>query len=530
MNDLEIRSADLEYREDSESGYLEGIAVPYGQIANIGGKFQERFAERSMETEGTVWLYHQHKDPIGVVEATEERSEGFFIRAKLALSDLAKSVREQLQNGSLKSLSVGFVPMEHRDEDGVKVITRARLREVSVVAKPAYSLALVTHNREDTNDREPVAITKENAVDTPTASAAELTEVRGAVEELEQRFNMFTPAPVETEKVDTRSAAAFVKALASGDVEARESYERVLAHLNDEAQTRAYTGGTISDAPVKDAWVADLTNIFDSSSGVQARLFSTGTLPATGNNVEFAELLANTVKFEQQVNEGDDLAYGKVTLTTRTAPVKTYGGRVQLSRQAIERSTLPVLNRSLEALALAAGARKKAELRTAIASVVAARKAIATNGGVVVLGATLAAATADNWTGALIDAAVKYDTLDGSPEFLIVSASVFKKLHTLTVSGERVFSIQGDGNRAGTLSLPGLTGSLAGIPVFLDAGQAGDEAYFGASRAVRQYDSSLVSLQDENVVNLTKDFSVYRYGAIAAEVPQLIVPVKLAAS
>jgi len=137
MSELEIRSAELEYREDAESGYLEGIAVPYGQVANIGGQFQERFETGSVEPEGTVWLYHQHKDPIGVVEVSEHRSEGFWIRAKLALSDLAKSTREQLQNGALKALSVGFVPTETRDEDGIRVITRARLREVSVVAEPA---------------------------------------------------------------------------------------------------------------------------------------------------------------------------------------------------------------------------------------------------------------------------------------------------------------------------------------------------------------------------------------------------------
>src|SRR5690606_2251814 len=62
------------------------------------------------------------------------------------------------------------------------------------------------------------------------------------------------------------------------------------------------------------------------------------------------------------------------------------------------------------------------------------------------------------------------------------------------------------------------------------AGQTGDSAYFVNSRAIRQYDSALISLQDENIINLSKDFSVYRYGAIATEMPQLIVPVKLAAS
>ena len=36
-----------------------------------------------------------------------------------------------------------------------------------------------------------------------------------------------------------------------------------------------------------------------------------------------------------------------------------------------------------------------------------------------------------------------------------------------------------------------------------------------------------MSLQDENVLNLSKDFSVYRYGAVADEIPAGVVPVKI---
>jgi hypothetical protein len=147
----------------------------------------------------------------------------------------------------------------------------------------------------------------------------------------------------------------------------------------------------------------------------------------------------------------------------------------------------------------------------------------------VVLGATLAAATASNWEDALIDAAIKYDGEAQEMERMFVSATVFKKLRSLTVSGERVFQVD-KGNASGTLDLPGLRGDFAGIPVSLDVGQAGDKAYFANHRAIRQYDSALYSLSDENIINLSKDYSVYFYGAVAPEIPQLIVPVKLAAS
>src|SRR5690606_10738576 len=112
-------------------------------------------------------------------------------------------------------------------------------------------------------------------------------------------------------------------------------------------------------------------------------------------------------------------------------PVKTYGGWTQLSRQEIERSSVPVLNRSLEALAQAAGKRAKIELRTAFSTAKTAREAIATNGGVVVLGATLTAATYNNWVSAIVDGAIKFDEEALNPDALVVSASVFKKLASL---------------------------------------------------------------------------------------------------
>lgn len=523
---------------DTDKGIISGIAVPYESPVRIrewwGDEYDEQFARGSVEDDGAL-AFWRHDEPIGYMSAATETDAGRSVELQISQTALGRDVltlaRDLKTGGRAMQMSVGFeaggdFTIEERDNDVPLVTrTRTRVREVSLVPFGAYGEgASVTEVREDRKRKEQPMSVK------TAADPADLIQVRESVEELERRFDALPTAPVETSPTfDTRSAGAFLQALAGGDKDAIESYNRSQEHLHDELQTRAYTGGTTADAPVKDGWVGDLTRIFDASSGVLSEIFSTGTLPATGMNIEYAELLANTVQVTEQAVEGDDLAYGKVTLTTKTAPVKTYGGYTQLSRQQIDRSTLPVLNRSLEAMAVAAGARKKAVLRAAVGTVVTARKAIAANAGVVLLGATLSAGVAGNWEDALIDAAIKYDGLDASPDALIVSATVFKKLRSLTVAGERVFQVY-DKNASGSLNLPGLTGNLAGLNVYLDAGQAGDEAYFANSRAIRQYDSALVSLQDENIINLSKDFSVYRYGAVAPEIPQLIVPVKLAAS
>ena len=389
--ELEIREA-TELRADAETGTIEGYALRYGETIQVGG-IRERFERGAFESATDVKLFANHREPIGLVTALEDREEGLYLKARISDTATGRDTLTLLRDGVLNKLSVGFRPVSSRDEAGVIVRTAVDLREVSVVTFPAYKSSDVTAVREEnetsnsTNNADRTEVGKET-VNMSEDNTTDLLEVRETVEDLERRFSVFASSKEEAPAGDTRSAAAFVKALASGDESAISAYNRSQEFMYEE---RAYAGGTSADAPVKDAWVGDLTRIFDASSGVLAQVFSTGTLPAQGNNIEYAELLANTVQVTEQAAEGDDLPYGKVTLTTKTAPVKTYGGYVQLTRQAIERSTLPVLNRSLEALAVAAGARKKAVLRAAYAAAVSAREGIATNGGVVVLGATLAA-------------------------------------------------------------------------------------------------------------------------------------------
>lgn len=516
---LETRS--FEVRETKTgSRTFTGVAVPFDKPADIGGMYTERFESGAVEipASGKVLLYWRHSEPIGVLTSWEDAAEGWTVEARISETARGDEAYTLLRDGVIGELSIGFIPLEHRSDDETGEITRTRVevREVSLVPFGAYGAdAPVTDVRAKAASDTPNALERSTMTDTVTA--AEVTELRGTIEELSRSVANLASRDDDAPTVDTRSAGELLKGIVSGDESAVSAYER------------AYTGGTSADALVRPQGIVDLVRIFDASSGVLADTFGTGTLPATGNTIEFAEIASNTITVTEQVAEGDEIPFGKVAITTRTAPVKTYAGGTQLTRQSIERSTVGVLNTSLEALATAAGARKKAVLRAAFQSLVTAREAIASNGGVVVLGATLAAGTAGNWEDALIDAAIKFEAENLEIERMIVSASVFKKLRSLTVSGERVFTV-GEKNASGTLDLPGLSGDFGGIDVRLDAGATGDKAAFVNGRAIRAYDSPLVSLSDEELITLSKSFAVYRYGAVAAEVPAAVVPVKLAAS
>lgn len=542
---------------DADRGIIRGIAVPYEQPVRIrdwDGEYDEQFAPGSVDDAGAL-AFWRHKDPIGYLAGATEAPAGRDVELKVSDTVLGRDAltlaRDLQAGGRPLQLSIGFAPggeftVEERKND-VPLVTRTkvRVREVSLVPFGAYGEgATVTAVRQLTNPKEnPMPLETPPALPAVTPAPATDASLRAQVDDLERRLAIVTQRPDEGEPRDLRSAAAFLKALAAGDPATIAAYNRSQEHLYDEIQHRAYTGGTSADSPIKDGWVGDLTRIFDASSGVLSSFFSTGTLPAEGMNIEFAELATNTTTVTEQVAEGDDLLFGKVTLTTRTAPVKTYGGYTQLTRQQIERSSLPVLGRSLDALALAAGARKKAALRAAYDALITARTAIAANAGVLVLGATLPNSKESHWTDLVIAAATRYDALNLGIDGLLVSTHVFtqlkntNKIEVVTigageqaVGGQSSFRVSSAAPQVGVLNLPGLTGDLAGLTVIGDPGFTSAQAAFANAAALRQYDSALVSLQDENIINLSKDFSVYRYGAVAAEIPAAVVPVKLAAS
>lgn len=508
MTDLEIR--EFRATPTADEATVEGIAVPYGETISVGG-FRERFAPGAAEGSEGVKLFWRHDEIIGAVDTLEDREDGLFIRARIADTTLGRDARALLKLGAIDRFSVGFIPVEDReDEDGTIVRTKVALREVSLVPHPAYSGATVTQARAALEDvRSDSAANPDNnerSDMTDTNVAAEVDEIRGSIEELSREVRSLATVKDETPAVDNRSAGEILQGIVRGD----------------ETAIRAYEGGTTDNAPMKAGWVGDLTRIFDNSSGVLSQIFGQGTLPAAGMSIEYAELATNTMSVTEQADEGEALAQGQVTLTTKTAPVKTYGGGTSLSRQAIERSNLPVLNRSLEALAQAAGVRKKLEMRAAFNALVAAR---VTAEDVIDIAAT---PSAYDWADAVIDAAINLESKGAGIDALVVSTDVFKTLVRLESDGHRLFRIDGAERTVGELDLTGLVGDVAGVKVVADTAASAGSAAFVNARAIRQYDSAVVNLSDEDIVTLTRDFSVYRYGAVAAEIPGFVVPVEFA--
>jgi HK97 family phage prohead protease/HK97 family phage major capsid protein len=494
---FEVRDVNLDARE------VTGIAVPYDTVSN-----NEMFSYGAAVPAENTMLFWEHDDVIGRVTAWEQTSAGLMITARFTEGvQQADEAYALVKDGAVRSFSVGFRLLEsHLDATGVNVVDLADVREVSVVPLPWYETATIKQVREEPT--ESVMETETMTDSTPAVAAADLEEVREAVENVRREMTVALEARTVEPMIETRSAGEIVHAIAAGDEQA----------------IRTYTGATTGDSVLINAWIGDLTRLVEQAAPLRG-VFGSAAIPGAGNYLEYASLTSNSVDVDVQAAEGDDLGYGEVVIDSHTAPVKTFGGYSQLSKQVIERSSIAYVDHVLRAQAIAAGVAINGFIRSEYELEHAAQ---ITAGNTVVLGtaASVAAATYQDWLLAAIDAQVKFQAQGLAIDALVVDKATFKSLLTVeSADGRPVFLVTGAGNNnVGTLNVQGLAGELAGIPVVVDAGLTADAA-FVSSKALRFYGSPTVSLQQDNVINLSRNFSVYMYGAVAHELPAGIVPV-----
>jgi hypothetical protein len=235
--------------------------------------------------------------------------------------------------------------------------------------------------------------------------------------------------------------------------------------------------------------------------------------------ITFAQVDAITDGTAEQDPEGEDLGYYQLNLETKSVDIKTIGSRSELTRQAIERSTVPYLDSVLRGQAIALGNKLAAELRNKYTATVSNQ---AGAGRIV----TRSAETYDGWAGALADAAATYFQPQGaSIDALVVGKATFKNL--LALDGTPVISFsQENAGAFGSANPGGLRGTIAGIPIIVDAQLAanGTEDAFVSSLALRQFTSAAMRMSQDNAANLSTTFALATYTAVADEYPTLIIP------
>jgi len=499
---MTIETRSFEARADLEERTIVGLAVPYGQTADIGGMYQERFAPGAIGSVEDVKLFYGHEEPIGKVVEGRDTEQGYEIVAKVSDTVRGNEVLTLMRDGVLNKFSVGFIPVESEKDGSTITRTKVSLKEVSVVPFPAFAGANITEVREEqaTADLEP-----ENEQEKRTMSENMELEVRSVIDEVAELRRVVeagqlssTPAVIGAE---IRSQGEFAKKLLKGDADAVE----LARAASDSSDTVALPG-----------FIGFIDNLIDNNRPALS-VFSRGALPNAGLTVEYAQVTANDITVGVQDPEGEALSFGNLTIDSVSAPVKTYGGYTSFTKQTIERSTVDYLNTVFRALSLA--------------------YANATNGALVahVQGLSYTGKTFD--VSDLTSAALIAGITDGSsyifentglrPEAIVVDPGAYKKLMTVVgEDGRPVVLVNGAGvNNIGSANIPGLAGQLFGLPVVVDPAMGNNLAYMANSAAIQTFESAgaPVRLTDSEITTLTDSVSVYGYMAITTPFAGAIV-------
>ncbi|WP_052062103.1 phage major capsid protein [Rhodococcoides fascians] len=536
LDEVEIRSAPVSV-VDEHTRIISGIAVPFGQTAEIrtkNGSYRESFAMGVFEDDvpAAVHANHSWKTrgdlPVGTVISGKNRPEGYYVECRIANTVRGNEVLELARSGVLKYFSVGFLPGTHETRDGVLVRTKAALGEVSITEVPAYKGAVIESVRsaetEEETRMDPEELAKIIAAD------PEVTQLRADNAELVRRVGVLEDTgPAQgagRREFQVRTGGELLKAMVAGDKDAIEEIRTVNNELESlRIETRAYDGQVMADGVVQPAWLEKQLRLTNRSRPIST-MFSRESLPPDGNSFEYAKVISETGAITVQAAEGDDLGYLEIKLGTGSGTVRTVGGYTSFSRQAIERSKVPILDTGLRWMGI--------QYAEAFENYVQAFMLALPKGGAEGINnivVTAKPATAAEWISVVLDA--KHSIIQNAKglraDLIVCSFDVYKDIALLEdATGRPIFNVNGDGqNTWGSANVSqtddveiGFT--MAGLP-----GVVGDRLPAGTFRvtsreAITSMESAGApfSLQDENIINLTKDFSVYGYQGIYSEQPK----------
>jgi len=159
--------------DENRPARIAGIAVPWDVVATVSGGQRVKFLRGAFDlTQKPAKLLENHdmSQLRGVVNALADSDAGLEFEATLADTRASKDAVALLKAGAYDSVSVGANPVSFKfDKAGVMVVSKAQLIELSLVAVPAFSEAVITEiaasaDPEDDENNQPIDTPQEDKV------------------------------------------------------------------------------------------------------------------------------------------------------------------------------------------------------------------------------------------------------------------------------------------------------------------------------------------------------------------------------
>ena len=483
--------------DENRPARIAGIAVPWDVVATVSGGQRVKFLRGAFDlTQKPAKLLENHdmNQLRGVVNALADSDAGLEFEATLADTRASKDAVALLKAGAYDSVSVGANPVSFKfDKAGVMVVSKAQLIELSLVAVPAFSEAVITEIAASADPED----VEENTqpIDTPQEDNVSEEIKAESAESATTPTNPIIYAQAKKE-FKLPSAGEWISAQMQGGAVAAEFNARVRAAAPD--VTTADLDG-ILPLPI-------ISPIYSGIQGLRPVVDAIGSrqMPQSGKVFIVPKITTHTSIGGPQT-QNTTITAGQFIVDDIQITKDIYGGYVEVSEASIDWTSPEVLQGLLEDMA------KKYALATDNAAADALLAGTSQTTG------NVAPTDPGDWVQKVY-ACANTILSNGNylPDHLFVSGDVFAQLGSLDdTSGRPLFPQVGPMNAFGTMNAGSREAVVFGLRLVVDTNFAAKTTIVGAAAtgAFRCYEQQKGAISLDNPSTLSRTIAFRGYFA-----------------
>jgi HK97 family phage prohead protease len=483
--------------DDNRPARIAGIAVPWDVVATVSGGQRVKFLRGAFDLNqkpAKLLENHDMSQLRGVVNALADSDAGLEFEATLAQTRASADVVALLQAGAYDSVSVGANPVQFKfDKAGTMVVSKAQLIELSLVAVPAFSEAVITEIAASADPEE--SEIEEETLDTPEE---EIVSDQIKAESAESVTTPTSPILYAQAKQEFKlpSAGEWISAQMQGGAIAAEFNARVRAAAPD--VTTADLDG-ILPLPI-------LAPIYSGIQGLRPVVDAIGArqMPQSGKVFIVPKITTHTSIGGPQT-QNTTITAGQFVVDDIQITKDIYGGYVEVSEASIDWTSPEVLQGLLEDMG------KKYALATDNAAADALLAGTSQTTG------NVAPTDPSDWV-AKVYACANTILANGNylPDHLFVSGDVFAQLGTLSDDqGRPLFPQVGPMNAFGSMNAGSREAIVFGLRLVVDTNFAAKTTIVGAAAtgAFRCYEQQKGAISLDNPSTLSRTIAFRGYFA-----------------
>ena len=500
---------------DNESRTISGRVVTWNETGATSAGLTT-FKPESIPTKNVkLLLEHDRTRPIGKVLSMTATDQGIDAVFSIARTNAGNDSLEEAASGLRDGFSVGVKVSDHDFVDGVLVVAKGSLDEVSLVSDPAIASARVSSVAASETETDEVESTDENS-----ESLDEETEETNPTTEGDEVSDTTETAPAETSVEASKHVPMAYTAPRSPIVDKvsylQYSLKASVLHDEDARQYVKAADNSTSTAPgmVPTPQSRTVINALANADRGMIDALSREALSATGMTFELPKVTA--VPTVSNIAENGAITESNLSATYISVPVNSFKGRAISTIELIDRSDPSYLTALLQNLEFAYA---KVTDEFATGTIVAAGQSTGVN-----------ANTAAGFLGFTSQAAgAVYNSSLGFARNLVVSPGQWTNVMGYNDNGAPLYNAAQPSNAAGNVRGDSLRGVVSpGLNLFVSRsiGNAGATTSVGDNSMVvinpdawTWYESPRFELRTNVNSDGTIDILYYGYAAIAPKIP-----------